>query len=350
VHTRPSGSTTLIGTLRRRAAAIPLGLLAVAALVIPVFSSATASAAPQPTVAQVQQKLNQLNKKADLIDEQFDQVTQELATANQRLTLVNNQVARYLARFQSMRAQVAEIAAAAFEDGSLSSPAVLLTSANPQEILNQSSILQELSSSNDNEMKQFLSAAHQLTATQQADRRTKAAIAALKANVVQAKNSVDKLKSQTETLLAQLTPAQQTTVDGGAASGGSTGTIGGNDPLPTNSQAGKAVAFVYAQLGCPYVFGGTGPCQQGFDCSGLVQSAWASAGVSIPRTSEEQWAQLPHVPISDLQPGDILVFNGAGHVGMFVGDGMMIDAPHTGLDVEKVPYSGAGSLDGAVRP
>ena len=118
------------------------------------------------------------------------------------------------------------------------------------------------------------------------------------------------------------------------------------------ARPGKAVQFAYAELGCPYVFGGTGPCGSGFDCSGLTMSAWAAAGVSIPRTSEEQWASLPHVSTSDLQPGDILVYNGAGHVGIYVGGGMLIDAPHTGLDVEKVALSGwyLQTLNGAVRP
>ena len=81
-------------------------------------------------------------------------------------------------------------------------------------------------------------------------------------------------------------------------------------------------------------------------------SAWAAAGVSIPRTSEEQWAGLPHVSTSALEPGDILVFAGASHVAIYVGGGMLIDAPHTGLDVQKVALSGwfLDNLDGAVRP
>jgi cell wall-associated NlpC family hydrolase len=81
-------------------------------------------------------------------------------------------------------------------------------------------------------------------------------------------------------------------------------------------------------------------------------SAWAAAGVSIPRTSYEQWAGLTHVSTSALQPGDILVFNGASHVGIFVGHGYLIDAPQTGMDVEKVALSGwyLSTLDGAVRP
>jgi cell wall-associated NlpC family hydrolase len=116
--------------------------------------------------------------------------------------------------------------------------------------------------------------------------------------------------------------------------------------------AGKAVDYAYAQLGCPYVYGATGPCNSGFDCSGLMMEAWAAAGVSIPRTSYEDWGSLPHVSESAMQPGDILVFDGEGHVGMYVGGGELIDAPQTGMNVEKVPLAGwySANLDGVVRP
>ena len=112
------------------------------------------------------------------------------------------------------------------------------------------------------------------------------------------------------------------------------------------------MAFAYNQLGCPYVFGGTGPCGSGFDCSGLTMSAWASAGVSIPRTSYGQ-ATLPAVSTSALQPGDILEFSGDSHVGIYVGGGMLIDAPQPGMPVEKVSLSSswyAANLNSAVRP
>ena len=82
---------------------------------------------------------------------------------------------------------------------------------------------------------------------------------------------------------------------------------------------------MYAQLGCPYVYGGTGPCHMGFDCSGLVQAAWAAAGVQIPRDTYWQWAALPHVPLSSLEPGDLLMYNGVGHVAMYVGGGYIIE-------------------------
>ncbi len=98
------------------------------------------------------------------------------------------------------------------------------------------------------------------------------------------------------------------------------------------------------------MYGATGPSS--FDCSGLVQAAWASAGVSIPRTTYEQVAALPAVSTSNLQPGDLLFFDGDGHVGIYVGGNMLIDAPQTGENVEKVALSGwyAANLDSAARP
>ena len=120
---------------------------------------------------------------------------------------------------------------------------------------------------------------------------------------------------------------------------------------PSTTEAAKVIAFAYAQLGKPYIWGGTGP--SGFDCSGLAQAAWAYAGVAIPRTSEEQWAGLAHVSASSMEPGDILVFySGASHVGIYVGNGYMIDASHTGVPIEKVAIAGyyMSNLLGVVRP
>jgi peptidoglycan DL-endopeptidase CwlO len=353
VHTRPWGSTTLIGSLRRRGAAIPLGLLAVGALVISVISGVAASAAPQPTVTQVQARLSQLTTKLDVLIQQYDQAQQDLTSASQRLTLVNREVGRYLGRFNVMRAQVAQIAAMAYENGQLTSPEVLLTTGNAQQILDQASILTELSSNNAATMSQFLSAARQLTGAQQAALRTKEAKAALRAKLASEKSTLQKTISQQQALLSQLTPQQQKGTGPGTSPGTNPSPGSGHNPSPppVSGAAGKAVDYVFNQLRCPYVFGGVGPCNLGFDCSGLMQSAWAAAGVSIPRTSEEQ-AGLPSVPLSQIQPGDILEFAGDSHVGMFVGHGMLIDAPVPGQVVQEVAFSGwyMSNFNGAVRP
>jgi len=331
--------------LKRSATALSAGLLA-GGLIITVGS--TAGAAPKPTLSEVQAKLQKLTNQEQVLDQRYDQMKQDLSQANQRLKLVNQETARYKAKFETMRKQVARIAAQAYEDGQLTSTAALLTSDDPQSVLDQGSILMELSSANSAQMTEFIKAAQQLESAQQAAKNAKAAIITLQARLNGQRTVLVKTIDQQKKLLAQLTPVQQAPIGPGGGSGGGT-----PPPVykgPTSTQAEKVVAFVYAQIGKPYVFGASGP--DSYDCSGLTSAAWASVGISIPRTSEEQWAGLPHVPTSDMQPGDILVFNGAGHVGIYVGGGMMVDAPHTGLDVEKVALSGwyASTLDGVVRP
>ena len=327
----------------------------VAAVTVSVFAAglltgvtASASAKPKPTLSQVEKKLTKLQSQLEKLDQQYDQVKQQLASTNQRLALINKEVAAYGVKFAAMRQQIGRIAVTAYEDGNLNSSITLLTSGNPQQILNQSSILLELSASNAAQIDQFLAAAKQLTSTQQLAQRTRAGILELKAGLSKRKQAMTKLVSQEQALVNQLTPAQQAVVGPGSPPTTSPVKYTG----PTSSQADKAVAFAYARIGCPYVFGGTGPCTSGYDCSGLTMSAWAAAGVSIPRTSGEQWADLPHVSTADMQPGDIMVFNGAGHVGIYVGNNKLIDAPHPGLDVELVSFTGwyRQVFDGAVRP
>jgi cell wall-associated NlpC family hydrolase len=123
---------------------------------------------------------------------------------------------------------------------------------------------------------------------------------------------------------------------------------------PAGGAAYRVIAYARQQAGCPYVYGGTGPCAAGFDCSGLVQAAYAHAGVTIPRTSEQQWAALPHVSAARLAPGDLIFYTGSpvdpppGHVTMYLGDGQMIEAYATGYPVRVVPVRPGAT--GAARP
>ncbi|MEU5123727.1 C40 family peptidase [Streptomyces asoensis] len=113
-------------------------------------------------------------------------------------------------------------------------------------------------------------------------------------------------------------------------------------------QGKQAVQFATAQIGKPYVWGAEGP--KAFDCSGLTSEAWRSAGRPIPRTSQEQWKQLPHIAIEDMRPGDLIIyFDDASHVALYVGDGSIIHAPRPG---HTVTLAGAGSMPilGVVRP
>ncbi|MFF1303131.1 NlpC/P60 family protein [Streptomyces sp. NPDC058307] len=110
----------------------------------------------------------------------------------------------------------------------------------------------------------------------------------------------------------------------------------------------KAIAFATQQIGKPYVWGAEGP--DSFDCSGLTSQAWLAAGVTIPRTSEMQWAQLKHVPVEDMRPGDLIIyFSDASHVAIYVGGGNIISAPRPGRNVYESPAASMPIL-GVVRP
>lgn len=120
-----------------------------------------------------------------------------------------------------------------------------------------------------------------------------------------------------------------------------------NYPAPSPAAA-VAVAEALRQLGKPYVFGAAGP--DTFDCSGLMMWAWAKAGVDMPHYTVSQYHSFPHVPISDVAPGDMIFFNvNLGHVGMYIGGGQYVQSPRTG-DVVKVSNLAGRSVVGVVRP
>ena len=308
-----------------------------------------AGAAPQPTISQVQAQVNGLQAKIDKIGEQYDQVTGQLSAARGRLATVRREAAREQAQFNAARTKLAQVVVAAYENSAQTSAAGLLTSADPAVVLGQASLLQQLASTQRAQAVQLLAGARQVTQVQQELQRTEDGIAALHAQLAAQKTKLGKLLTARQATLDSLTTAQQGQVAANAVGAGGTTTAVYTGP--TNTQAEKAVAFVYAQLGKPYQWGATGPGS--YDCSGLVQAAWASAGVSIPRVTYDQWAALPHISVSSLQPGDLLYYDGEGHVSMYVGDGYIIDAPRTGLTVQKIPMNTdwyAQTFDGAVRP
>ncbi len=284
-----------------------------------------AGAAPQPTVSQVQAKIDKLTSQFDQVSVQLDRASQQLSAAQSGLAQVRTRLQHANAQFQAARAAVAQTAAAAFEDTGATSVAGILTSGDPTAILRQGALLLEQSGNRSAQARQLLASASELAAAEQQMQRTETGIAALNGQLAGHKRSLGQLIDTEKATLASLTVPQQQTVQTNSI--GANGTTQATYTGPTNTQAEKAVAFAYAQLGKPYQWGATGPGS--YDCSGLVQAAWASGGVAIPRTTYEQWATLPHIATSAVQPGDLLYMDGIGHVVMYVGGGYIIDAPQT---------------------
>jgi cell wall-associated NlpC family hydrolase len=148
----------------------------------------------------------------------------------------------------------------------------------------------------------------------------------------------------------------------GSGSGPSGTCTGQLDVLTTpNAVVGLVISYAEAQIGKPYLWGGTGP--DAFDCSGLVMMAYRAAGIDIPRTSQEQWLWGPRVPASQVEPGDLVFFAGGdgtvqapGHVGLVIGNGQMIEAYATGFPIRISTYGtptspgGDNQVVGFIRP
>lgn len=160
--------------------------------------------------------------------------------------------------------------------------------------------------------------------------------------------------AQREAAQARARVARQASADAAApaaaVAAGTSAPDAASIPPAGSGSAATAIAWAQAQLGKPYQWGGNGPGS--FDCSGLMVGAWRAAGSSLPRTAQWQYGATKRVAIADLQPGDLVFFGHSTssiyHVAMYVGDGKMIEAPRTGLNIRYssiyrstlLPYGG----------
>ena len=340
-------------TQLRRAVVLVTVLAAASGLA--VYAGTGAGAAPAPSITQVQKEVNSLQGKVDQITQQYDAAGEQLKAAKAKLSQVSKRADRAQQAYDKASAALAAVAVSQYENSNSTSIAGLLTSGNPNAVLSQASLVLQIEGTHNLEAQQLLTMATELNSMKAQRQRTETGIEELTARYKQQYNDMNAAYQKQKTLLDNLTAAQQAQVAAASVGGSADSADITTTPVaytgPTTTQADKAVAFAYAQLGKPYVWGATGP--DSYDCSGLMYAAWQSAGITLPRTTTEEWAGLPHIPLSDVQPGDLILYNGESHVAMYVGDGYIIDAPHSGAVVEKLPESTswyADSADGAVRP
>ncbi|MCF6475115.1 NlpC/P60 family protein [Nonomuraea sp. MG754425] len=308
-----------------------------------VLSATGASLAdPRPTLAQAKAKLDKLNDKADKVVEQYNQANERHKKAKSTYTKLNDSYKRKLATVAELRAQVIGMAVDSYKLGEdITSLPGIVSSKNPSAMLSGWALAGQLSRERAEKLAVFDRENKGLKAE-----RDKAETALEGAD--KERDAVEKERAEIRKLIAE----QKKLLDRlGAYNPGNPNSTGIKYTGPASGSAAAVLRFAYAQVGKPYIFGGTGP--RGYDCSGLTQAAWAAAGVSLPRTTWQQWSwgASRKVSLDALQPGDLIFSQGLGHVSIYAGNGQIVHAPQTGDVVKVVKLNSYGrSLVGAIRP
>lgn len=283
-----------------------------------------ANAATGSSTVTAKKKLEKLNSQVDKLANKYDKANTQLGAAKKRLASLNNEIATEKPQYQNLRVRVAQMAVAAYKNGTLDST-TFLASKDPNAALEDMSTFTELSNSRSQEMTALLASAQRLQRDQEEARTTLQTVTTTTVTLKKQKATVEKAIAKQKALLPKTSSSSGSANHSSSATGSA------------SSSANKAVNYATAQLGKPYIFGGTGPT--GYDCSGLTMMAWRAAGVDLPRVVPDQYNAIRHVNKSDLQPGDLVFFDSLGHEGIYVGGGRFIHAPHTGTDVQYASMS-----------
>jgi peptidoglycan DL-endopeptidase CwlO len=318
-------------------AAVAGGVAAVACGIVPSAGAGAAAGDPQPGLNSLVAQAKTLAHQIDVLSEQYDGLRIQLTEAHAEATTAQTSYRQDLSRLGSSQAAIGQLAAESYMNGGLASPLEVLTSNHTASLLGQVSILQQIQRENGDRVSELASAvaaaerAHD-TALQQAKRVSSLASAmAAKKAVIQGK--VNKLNSAAFSQAMQIFDRT------------------GNYPnisLPTaNTVGAEALRYAMTKRGDWYQWGAAGPSM--FDCSGLVLWAYAQVGISLPHYTGSQWNMGEHISRSQLEPGDLVFFfPDISHVGLYVGDGLMLDAPATGQQVQVQPVFWSDYI-GAVR-
>ncbi|MET8635027.1 NlpC/P60 family protein [Streptomyces sp. NPDC004074] len=375
---RPSGT---------RIAGIRTPVLATAALTSVALLSQTANAAPspdrKPSVEEVEKKVDDLYRQAESATDKYNAAKEQSTKQRKRVDTLLDDVAQRTQKLNEAREQLGSYAAAQYRTGAAApDTATFLLADTPQDYFDQTQLMdrltgrqketvddyftdrsatmkkrqeateslrtltesQETLKSSKTEIQKKLGTAREMLSRLTAEE--KARLAAIE------KKKQEEAQRQAEELARQQEAARQKQA---AQESSSTTTSGSSGTSTTDSsngtQAEKALAYARAQVGKPYVWGATGP--DSYDCSGLTQAAWKAAGVSLPRTTYDQVDVGTTVPLADAQPGDLIFFyDDISHVGIYIGDGMMIHAPKPGAYVreESIYYGGSSIIHSVVRP
>ncbi|MEV8007341.1 NlpC/P60 family protein [Streptomyces parvus] len=317
----------------------------------------TALAAPEAprSVAALLRELQTRYQAAEEASETYNATAEKLKERTARLKKVNADLAKARSALEVSRGDAGRLAREQYQGRTeFSAYLRLLLAHDPQQALDQSHVVGRLAANRAATVDRLTDAARRADRLAAASRKALDQQKKLAARQKKQRDAVNGKLREVEGLLAtlseeqidQLAGLEQQGVDKAQRELVASGALSSTRP-PTR-QGGDAVAYAVRQIGKPYVWGAEGP--DSFDCSGLTSQAWSAAGRTIPRTSQEQWKRLPRVPVSALRPGDLVIyFPKATHVALYIGDGLVVQAPRPGAKVKVSPLA-SNPLLGAVRP
>ena len=324
----------------------------------------------QAKATQLEAQIQTLGNRIGALDQQYEAALQKKAALDQQINVTQQQIATSKGRITRDKGVLHQAAIQAYVTSGTSSSADSALFAQSQTTAMDSTVYnQVISGSLNTSVDNLNTAVAQLDSQRQTLRSEDAAAAGAVASAKNATQQAQSLETQQQAALAQVkgqiatliaqqqataAAAQQASAQATLASYSSSPRSPSAPPAPPPAPSGGgsgAVAAAESQLGVPYIWGGETP-GVGFDCSGLVAWAWGRAGVSLPHYSGAQMADSTPVPISDLQPGDLLFYGPGGsvHVAMYVGGGQMIEATFPGTVVRIDPVRFGTTFAGAGRP
>jgi cell wall-associated NlpC family hydrolase len=301
------------------------GLATLASFALPAVAATAAPATTPTSLKALLAKATKLSNQIVSLSEQYDGLKIQLNEAKAEARVARKAALRDAKQLIAGQAAVGQIAAQGYMTGSFDPALQLLQSSDPQSFISRASIMIQLQQENGDKVTVVAAAEAaaeraRLTAAQQA--RRAAVLAAEMGKKLQA-------IQRRENVLNGAAFAQAMAIFK------KTGTYP-NIKIPGNSIGVQALRWALTKRGDPYVWGGAGPSV--FDCSGLVMWAYAQVGISLPHFTGAQWNSGVHVSRSQLQPGDLVFFfPDISHVGLYVGNGLMLDAPTFGQPVQIQP-------------
>jgi cell wall-associated NlpC family hydrolase len=350
---------SLAGRVRRSEAIVLL--LTAAALAAGLLAPVEAGAAPNRSIEQIRQQLETLHDQEEAATERYNDLREDVASVKVRLTATQTKIGEQRKALTASRQELGKIAADMYKAGDLATLSLFLSD-TPDAYVAANGLLVSLGDRKAQAMNDLLRRQQQLVGSMTDVQEQQQRLEQSQRDLQKTRTEVERRVSKTTEMLARLTAEQRSRL--GQLQAGrdrdlfkelgirvpASGRLTCKDVpvVAPNARVAKVLNYACAQIGDPYLWGAEGP--RNFDCSGLTYTAWKQAGVTLPRSSQQQARQGRKVSAENLQPGDLVFFHsGLSHVGMYIGKGLMLHAPRRGDVVKIVPMRYNSSFVTAVR-